>query len=520
MDLAMMHRHSSTGDSKMVKNKGRLAIKFITFVLAASFCVGMVNEWLKPKYYYNQTWPATNTFKDFYDLKKDTVDVLFLGSSHAMCSFNPQVLYDTYGITSYNLGSEQQSIVVSYYWLREALKYQSPKAVVLDTYMLHKFGAVYVYNEMNCSETAVRKAMDSMKPSLLKWEAAKAIEKVDPTQSALSYFLLNIRYHTRWTELGEDDYTETSMVNHGGIKGFTVFGSGNIDPSQEYTPFQDKEADASDSEGMVGSAAEYLDKITELCSQNNIQLILTNIPCAEPIGRYRATRDYAAAHNLPYYDFNEASIYKAVNYYAPQDLLSHPSYMGAEKITKYLGDKLANQYKISPREDPSFEKSGETYQHKLENIQLSNTTEVTKYLDLLQKDRYSVFLFAPTSYSKALNSEIMERLFALGFTTELRDMPDGYHYCAVKDGTKVREELTEQDLNLSGSIRDGKTIYRFCIDTSLMIPDSHTYSLTIDGTECGNRNEGINIIVYDNEQKAIIDSVNVNTNDPAFTVTR
>ena len=502
----------------MGKSRIRLAVKFTVFVLVTCFCVNMVNEWLKPKYYYNQTWPATNTFLDFYELEKNSVDVLFLGSSHAVCSFNPQVLYDNYGITSYNLGSEQQSIVVSYFWLQEALKYQQPKAVVLDTYMLHKFGAVYVYNEMNCSEGAVRKAMDCMRPSLTKWQAVKEIARIDPTQNALSYFLPNLRYHTRWTELGEDDFTESAMIDHGGIKGFTVFGGG-VDTSQTYTPFTETDAAAAGAEGMVGSAAEYLDKIVSLCDENGIDLILTNIPCAEPIGRYVATKQYADAHGVPYYDFNEETYYQAIGYDPAQDLLSHPSYFGAEKITNFFGKLLTEEYGIEPREDASFIKSGENYQHQLKNVQLQYTSDSIEFLDLLQDDRYTLFVFAPTAYSAYLNDDIMDRLFALGFTTELRDVSDGWHYCAVKDGDTVTEQITNQDLAFSGAFRNGLSNYSFCVDTSIMIPESQTYSMQIDGTECGRRADGIQIVVYDNDLKTIVTKVTINTNDQEVPMT-
>ena len=502
----------------MGKSRIRLAVKFTVFVLVTCFCVNMVNEWLKPKYYYNQTWPATNTFLDFYELEKNSVDVLFLGSSHAVCSFNPQVLYDNYGITSYNLGSEQQSIVVSYFWLQEALKYQQPKAVVLDTYMLHKFGAVYVYNEMNCSEGAVRKAMDCMRPSLTKWQAAKEIARIDSTQNALSYFLPNLRYHTRWTELGEDDFTESAMIDHGGIKGFTVFGGG-VDTSQTYTPFTETDAAAAGAEGMVGSAAEYLDKIVSLCNERGIDLILTNIPCAEPIGRYVATKQYADAHGVPYYDFNEETYYQAIGYDPAQDLLSHPSYFGAEKITNFFGKLLTEEYGIEPREDASFIKSGENYQHQLKNVQLQYTSDSIEFLDLLQDDRYTLFVFAPTAYSAYLNDDIMDRLFALGFTTELRDVSDGWHYCAVKDGDTVTEQITNQDLAFSGAFRNGLSNYSFCVDTSIMIPESQTYSMQIDGTECGRRADGIQIVVYDNDLKTIVTKVTINTNDQEVPMT-
>ena len=502
----------------MGKSRIKLAVKFTVFVLVTCFFVNMVNEWLKPKYYYNQTWPATNTFLDFYKLKKNSVDVLFFGSSHAVCSFNPQVLYDTYGITSYNLGSEQQSMVVSYFWLQEALKYQQPKVVVLDTYMLHKFGAVFVYNEMNCSEGAVRKAMDCMRPSLTKWQDVKEIARIDPTQNALSYFLPNLRYHTRWTELGEDDFTESAMIDHGGIKGFTVLGGG-VDESQTYTPFTEADAATAEADAMVGSAAEYLDKIVSLCSEKGIDLILTNIPCAEPIGRYASTKQYADAHGVPYYDFNEETYYYAINYDPTRDLLSHPSYFGAEKITNFFGQLLTETYVIAPREDASFIKSGENYQHQLKNIQLQYASDSVQLLDLLQDDTYTLFVFAPTSYSSYLSDDVMNCLFALGFTTELRDMPDGWHYCAVKDGNQITEKITDQDFSFSGPFRDGFSHYSFCVDTTLMIPESQTYSLKIDGAEYGCRADGIQIVVYDRDLKTVVTKVTLNTNNEEATMT-
>lgn len=502
----------------MIKNKAKLAIKFISFVLVTCVCVGLVNEWCKPKYYYTQTWPATNTYMDFYNLERNSVDVLFFGSSFAVSSFNPQVIYDNYGITSYNLGCEQQSLVITYYWLREALKYQSPKIVVLDTYILYKYMGNYVYNNMNCSEGAVRKAMDSMRLSPLKWEAGKAIEEIDPTQSGLSFMLLNIRYHTRWTGLGEDDYTEESMIEHGGVKGFTVIGGS--DPDLEYTPFKDSDISAVDAEPMVETSREYLDKIVDLCAEKNIQLVLTNIPCGEPITRYKSTKGYADAHGLPYYDFNEEVIYNEINYSAAEDLLGHPNYLGSEKISLYMGNIFATEYGIQPREDESYNISRELYEHKIENIKLTQTTDIYQYLDMLNNDKYSVFIFAPTAYSAYMNDEIMDRLLALGFNTDLREISDGTHYCAVKDSSGITERLTEKDLNFSGSIRGGLTTYSFKIDTSVMITNYQTYSMMINGVQCGNKNAGLNIVIYDNDLKCIIEKVNLNTNVPELTITR
>jgi len=502
----------------MNREKIKLTIKFTAFVLVTFFCVGTVNEWLKPKYYYTETWPTTNTYKDFYKLEKNSVDVLFFGSSHTVSTLNPQVIYDHYGITSYNLGCEQQSLVITYYWLREALKYQSPKVVILDTYMLHKYIDGYVYNNMNCDEGSVRKPMDSMRISPLKWEASKVIERIDPTQSGLSFMLLNIRYHTRWTALGENDFTENGMIDHGGIKGFSALGGSN--PDLTYTPFKAAEAKSATAEEMVETSRIYLDKVVELCKEKEIQLVLVNIPCAETVGKYKVTKEYADSKGLPYYDFNEETLYYEIGYNASENLLSHPNYLGAAKVSNYLGNLLVTEYGILPKDDPSYDISRELYEHRIENIKLTSTTDIYEYLDLLNNDKYSVFVFGPIAYSSFINDEIMNRLTTLGFTTDLRGIPDGTHYCAIKDASSITEKLTDEDFNFSGSIREGLTTYSYTINTTNMLQRYKTYNMTINGVQCGNQKLGLDIVVYDNELKTIIDKINFNTTVEGHTASR
>lgn len=105
-------------------------------------CVGLVisvflytQDILVPKFYTDR-WKVTATYQNFYREPENSIQVLFLGSSFGSISFIPQELYDEYGYTSYNLCCEQQSMVTSYYWLKEALTYQQPQVVVLETGLL------------------------------------------------------------------------------------------------------------------------------------------------------------------------------------------------------------------------------------------------------------------------------------------------------------------------------------------------------------------------------------------------
>lgn len=185
---------------------------------AAIFCMILVvilyniNKILTPKYLYQDIWPTTATYTEFYKLEENSVDVFFLGSSNAAAGFIPQELYNNYGITSYNLGCEQQNMLISYYWLEEALKTQSPEVVILDCLMLFPFGEA---GALNSGEECTRKALDYMKFGKAKSEAVDAICQLDESLSKESFYLTNIRYHSRWKQLTEKDFMMNRIAESG-----------------------------------------------------------------------------------------------------------------------------------------------------------------------------------------------------------------------------------------------------------------------------------------------------------------
>lgn len=153
---------------------------------------------------------------DFYEMERDSVDVLFLGSSQSGAAFNPQNLYDEYNITSYNLSSNQQSLWGSYYWLKEAVQYQTPQVVILDCYNL--------WFDKKKDEVMTRNAFDNMRLGAVKLEGIDAVCNFDESQSMFSYLLTNIRYHERWTELDEMDFTwKEDIAPPSKLKGFFLY---------------------------------------------------------------------------------------------------------------------------------------------------------------------------------------------------------------------------------------------------------------------------------------------------------
>lgn len=334
--------------------------RVIIFLFILSAVLFIFYQIITPKFLNsNSNWPTTSTYIGFYQMEKNSVDALFFGSSHAVSAYIPQELYNNYGITSYNLGCDQQNIIVSYYWLKEALRLQSPKVVILDCYILFP----YLPNApLNTPENSTRKALDFMRWSPVKMEATETICYYDENQSLLSYYMPNIRYHTRWTELTSDDFLFSSLAEQCELKGYSpLFGQiGDID----YTPFTE---DANtENTSMHPLMLMYLEKIRALCEENNIALILVETPATTiDVSKYNAVSAYAKEYNLLYVDFNLDTTYQEAGFNFALDNCddNHANIWGAQKITNYLGQIIQEQHIPQSVYDTQWEETRSYYEN-------------------------------------------------------------------------------------------------------------------------------------------------------------
>ena len=115
---------------------------------------------------------------------------------------------------------------------------------------------------------------------------------------------------------------------------------------------------------------------------------------------------------------------------------------------------------------------------------------------------------------------MMAALYSLGIKTDLRLAGDTSHYFSVIDSGSITERLTNEDINYSGSVRNGLTVYNFTADTSKMISKAHTYSITIGGTNYDIKKSGLSIIVYDKELKKVADTINFSLSDEGIAAER
>lgn len=491
---------------------GRLIGKGILFIAILFTVIQLAYRVIVPKFFYQDIWGTSATFVGFYQMEKDTVDVLFFGSSLSATAYIPQELYDSYGIASYNLACEQQNLVTTYFWLKEALGYQSPEVVVLDCHLLFPYKT---HEPLNSPEVSTRKAFDYMRWSGVKWEAVKTICELDENQSKMSYYLPNIRYHNRWKDLNREDFAFWEMREHYERKGYAPLAEAC---GEGHEPFI-ASASAEEME-MVPLMKEYLDKITDLCKQEGISLVLTNVPSVViSVEKYNALQRYANEHDLLFLDFNEKALAEEIGFCYPTDSAdgAHLNLWGAQKVTDYIGQILTDRYDVAAVSDEQWESTKSYYEDLEKDCALVHITDVDEYLTALkeevEKDRYSVFLSGQGSYSLYLKEETLSKMRELGLEITLQDDPTKEsfycYYAVIADGT-VKEYIGYDELNTNGTIRNGTIPYDITGTGSIMIEEAET----------SKRGDGINIVVYHNATKKVLDSVCFHTAEPENAASR
>ena len=203
-----------------MKRKVKILTKIICFCLVFAVLLSCVNSLFKPKWLEDR-WQSSKTDVSFYDLDKNSTDVLFFGSSVTAAAVDPFLLYKEYGIASYNLGVISQTMSGSFFWVKEALKTQKPKVIFVEVKTLGR--------QSDKLETKARKSYDYMKPGINKFQYAvetvnsgRDLVGTDEEMDIWEYLFPLSLYHTRWSELSYDDYDFALGNNKSDTKGFAV----------------------------------------------------------------------------------------------------------------------------------------------------------------------------------------------------------------------------------------------------------------------------------------------------------
>lgn len=506
------------GRRRFRAGRAGFVLKAAVFLCLLAGVVYGVNRTLTPKYRYSSINPLTETYRGFYRMEPDTVDIVFLGSSQVASGFCPQDLYNGFGLKSYNLGSNHQSLWASYYWLKEALQYQRLQVAVLDCYEL--------FRDCKKDEGGTRLAFDDMRWGKVKREAVKTVCQLNGDLSAESYLFTNIRFHTRWTDLGETDFTWGEFAAVPELKGFWLYREKC--GYQDYVPL-DVQAAGQDLEkaSFQEEAKLYLDRIVELCRENGVELILVKTPTlAETLERHLAIREYAEEKGLKFYDFNEKELYEEIGFHYGEDMNdsstsgdcnAHANPSGARKMTYYLGNELVHRCRIDPKADWQWEVTREFGEGIWKDFQLHNETDLRKYLSMADDPRYVVLLAVRDEASASMDEGLQKQLKTMGLAADWKDGYRKSYYAVLESRHVAKEKMAGEKLEQKGSFRNGRVVYQII---SAGAECGNDCSIQINGREQAKRKRGLNFVIYSLELGSVVDSVCFDTYTPELTASR
>jgi hypothetical protein len=151
-----------------------------------------------------------------------------------------------------------------------------------------------------------------------------------------------------------------------------------------------------------------------------------------------------------------------------------------------------------------------TDEYSANAIRLRNERNIYQYLDLINDPRFTIFIVVKDECAVSMNNVIMSGLQALGLKEDLRGKVQQSYVAVIENGQVVYEALAPDKttaLKNEGTLKDG-TKYNLY---SASLPSGNDASITIDNFEYAVKSRGLNIVIYDNTDKSVVDSVAFDT---------
>lgn len=267
---------------------------------------------------------------DILTEKADTIDIIGLGDSLVYSSFSPMQLWNDYGYTAYDCAGPAQTMKATYEYLEAALEAQQPKIVLMESSVLYR------------------------NPKKQNWKNKVASE--------LKKYVPIAKYHDNWKKNLKDGSKDNWLDIYKGYKFIT-----KADGAENLNNYMKK---TSKSKTILSENVEYFDKIVKLCEKKNIKLVMVSFPTRKAWDYYKhnAVTSLFKKYNLEFIDLNLINL--NIDWTTDtKDQGSHLNYIGAKKVTQYLGNYLESTGLLEDhRTDPEYDSWNKAYKKYLKSV--------------------------------------------------------------------------------------------------------------------------------------------------------
>ena len=276
-------------------------------------------------------------FAGFYAEKKDTLDIVMIGSSPVFPYYAAPRLWGETGIAMYPLSTNVQRPAAMRYLVEEAEKTQSPQLYIFEMRM-------FTMEETGLMENMAytRGVTDNLRYSPLRVRAIQGLVPEEDEEGRLSYYFDIMKYHTNWKMLAlPSEWANMFYSNSHPLKGYTFRDEVGPQPMPAC-------GGAEGTRAIPPEQEEYLKDLLLFLEKGNKQALFLVSPYGESLEEqqmFNYMRELAASYGYPFLNMNDH--YEEIGIVFEEDFAdygSHTNAVGAEKCTGFLESYLTANY--------------------------------------------------------------------------------------------------------------------------------------------------------------------------------
>ena len=314
----------------------------------AAFCAIFLVVLTGLTYCLRTSGSVKDRFVGFYAEKKNTIDVIAIGSSSVFPYYSFPQMYGEKGIAGYPLSTNLQRPAAQIYLAREALRRQKPELMIFEVRM-------YIGREWDMIQNMAytRGVTDNLRYSVNRIRAINGlvtdevretnwIQDVDET----AYYFDILKYHSNWKSLFLRSQLRTVFFAYPEpLKGF--FGSNELGPA-ELTDFSAETGE----EPLEDIQQGHLEELMAFLKENGQDALFIVSPyeiTQQDAQKYNSIERLVTEQGFGFLDLNDHYEEMGLAGDDFSDYGTHVNVCGAEKVTAFVEEWMKENYDLPDR---------------------------------------------------------------------------------------------------------------------------------------------------------------------------
>ncbi len=358
----------------MKRNTIRVIVQIVGFLTGFLILLTLVS------YMVRTNGDVKDRFAGFYAEKKDSLDIVMIGSSPVFPYYAAPKLWGERGIRMYPLSSNMQRPIAMKYLVEEAEKTQSPALYIFEMRM-------FTIEDEGLRENMAytRGVTDNLRYSALRNKTIQAMVPEEDEEGRITYYLDIMKYHTNWKMLAlPSEWANMTYRNAHPLKGYTF--KDEVGPQ----PMPDC-GGAGGTQPIPEEQEKYLRELLSYLKTEGHDALFIVSPYGENRDEqqmYNYIEEILSAEGYPFLNMN--NYYEEIGIIFEEDFAdygSHTNAIGADKCTGFLADYLQEHYNFADRRTEAGNESWDRA-YELWKGQMERAGETIR--DRIAREEYAV----------------------------------------------------------------------------------------------------------------------------------